>query len=132
MKLLAVIMSLLILTTGCVAGEAAQPVVQPQVTVEQPTYQGITQYDYKAGPPEYVEDTPQADNITPSGAIAESEPPPQPAFSLPYYLITGGGGGGGYWPPYYYTPPAPAPEPEPEPQPVTILSGNVTVTITGE
>jgi len=130
MKLLAVIMSLLILTTGCVAGEAAQPVVQPQVTVEQPTYQGITQYDYKAGPPEYVEPT-QTDNTTPSGTIAESEPL-QPTFSLPYYLITGGGGGGGYWPPYYYTPPAPAPEPEPDPQPVTILSGNVTVTIMGE
>ena len=131
MKLLAVIMSLLILATGCVAGETAQPVVQPQVTVEQPTYQGITQYDYKAGPPEYVEDTVQADNTTPSGAIAETEPP-QSTSSLPYYLITGGGGGGGYWPPYYYTPPAPAPEPEPEPQPVTILSGSVTVTITGE
>jgi len=129
MKLLAVIMSLLILATGCVAGEAAQPVVQPQVTVEQPTYQGTTQYDYKAGPPEYVEDTAQTDNTTQGGAIAESEPP-QSAFSLPYLNITGGGGGGGYWPPYYYTPPAP--EPEPEPQPVTILSGNVTVTITGE
>jgi len=128
MKLLAVIMSLLILTTGCVAGEAAQPVVQPQVTVEQPTYQGITQYDYKAGPPEYVEDTVQTDNTTPSAPIEPEQP--QSAFSLPYLNITGGGGGGGYWPPYYYTPPAP--EPEPEPQPVTILSGNVTVTITGE
>jgi|GEM_PF-6945518 hypothetical protein len=130
MKLLAVIMSLLILTTGCVAGESAQPVVQPQVTVEQPTYQGITQYDYKAGAPGYtiVDNTIQsADGTVQTDNTTQATPtvPSQPASSLPY-LITGGGGGGGYWPPYYYTPPAP------KPQPVVILSGSVTVTITGE
>lgn len=114
MKLLAVIISLLILTTGCVmAKEPAQPVVQPQpVVVEQPTYQGETQYDYNAGAP----DVPSNPVIEPEPYIAPAVPP------TPQYTLSSTSGGGGYtpWVPYY--PPAPAVR-------VNIITGTVIITV---
>ena len=117
MKLLAVIISLLILTAGCVSGKKAeQPVVQPQpIVVEQPTYQGITQYDYKAGKPDEL--TKPVITITDNSTVTLPVTTPQqqtlPVVSSSSYSYS-------YWMPYY--PPEPV-------IPVVIIIGTIEVTV---
>jgi hypothetical protein len=99
MRLLAVLVTLtiLLLTVGCSCEPAPQPTVQPQPVLEIPTYQGETQYDYKAGAPDVL-----TNPEIPIETIeyAPVTPPPAPEYS-------GHNNPDGSWYRYYYTPPAP-------------------------
>jgi hypothetical protein len=110
MRLLVVLIGL-VFTVGCACGSEVPvvPVVQP--VIEQPTYQGVTQYDYKAGAPNEhapnLRDT-SHDYIAPVGV---SEP------SQTYNFSGGGSSWGGSW---NYSP---------TPVKVIIMSGTVTITV---
>ena len=80
MKLLAVFIGLIFVVGCACASEPPEiPIVQP--VIEKPTYQGVTQYDYKAGPPDEhapnLRDT-SHDYVTPVGV---NEPAPAYNFS---------------------------------------------------
>ena len=94
---LAVVLIALLFTVGCSCGEQRQPAVQPQPIIEQPTYQGETQYDYKAGAPDDLTNPVQDTNNPDSGADSGY---PQPAVT-----VSGGGSSGGWSGGHSYTQP---------------------------
>ena len=117
MRLL-IILAILLSAVGC-ATENPQPAVQP--VIEQPTYQGQTQYDYKAGAPnEYSNQT--VENVTSESTY----PVPQlihpwsyyfPEVYNPHHFESGSGGSG-----YSYSPPQTLPS-------VVFWQGSTTVTV---
>lgn len=105
---LVVLLVLVLLFSGCSSFKVVspQPLVQ-QPILTQPTYQGITQYDYKAGPPDQHipvpgvipdsgKDTYHPDNYP----TLDSYFPQVDSPTHHFYANMGGGGGG-----YYYNPP---------------------------
>ena len=97
MRLLLILV--ILVATGCVSNKP-QPVVQP--VIEQVPWNGVTQYDYKAGAPD--QHTPPTTTQTPTGSYT---PPSYPSLESyfpekynPHHFDIGGGsgGGGGYAP----------------------------------
>jgi hypothetical protein len=114
MRLMAVLI-LLLLTVGCSCGdELPTPTVQPQPVVEQPTYQGETQYDYKAGAPDVL--------TNPEKPIDTTDRDLAPITPQPATVTTSSTSSSGGWQPYYYYPPTP-------PAPIIIINGTITITI---
>jgi hypothetical protein len=96
---LAVVLAILLFTVGCSCGfeKKAQPTVQPQPVVEQPTYQGVTQYDYKAGAPDELTNPVRDYNNPDSNADSGN---PQPSVTA-----SNGGSSTGWWGHGSYIPP---------------------------
>ena len=118
MRLLTILVILLV-ATGCVS-EKPQPVVQP--IPEQVPWNGVTQYDYKAGAPD--EHTPVAvENTTNQGGYTNPSYPSLDSYFPekynPHHFEVYGGGGG--YSGYYYTPPASTPQ--------TFWTGSATITV---
>jgi hypothetical protein len=114
MRLL-IILVILLAAVGCRA-KTLEPAVIP--VIEQPTYQGVTQYDYKAGPPN-VYTNPAVNNtesvnpyLVQQGLDWSKYFPKLP--DAPSTGTTSGRGGG-----WYYAPPAR----------VVFWSGSATVTV---
>ena len=126
MKLLLVVLVIGLCTVGCLVS-TEQPVVQP--VLEVPTYNGVTQYDYKAGAPnDYSVSETNNDTATVNPYLI-----PEPSYSWEYYFpqkpnihyTPWAGGSRGY----YYAFSIPPEVPVPPPVSVVFWSGSAVVTV---
>ena len=116
---------ILLCAVGCLVS-TEQPTVQMPV-IEVPTYNGVTQYDYKAGAPNDY-------SVQGTDSITTTVNPylvPEPSYTWDYYFPPklnthytpwmGGWGGGGY---YYvpYIPPVPVSN-------ITIYQGTISLEV---
>jgi hypothetical protein len=118
MRLLLILV--ILVAAGCVT-EKPQPAVQP---IPEPIkWNGVTQYDYKAGAPNDY--TPKAPEPNSNSGYTNSTYPSLdsyfPEVYNPHHFDVGGGGGGSS---YYYAPITPI-----SPTPATFWTGSATVMV---
>jgi hypothetical protein len=95
---LVIVLAILVSAVGCSMFETKQPAPIVQPVIEQPTYQGVTQYDYKAGAPDEYTAQPDTPESTPNPYLTPTVYEPIPTASGGS-SSTGWAGGS-----YYYTP----------------------------